>query len=207
MLARPPNSWDRATTFHNIIRKIEPDAVQGSNWDPNSIMHYPFEPGLIAAPEQYRNGLEPEGGLSARDMTWVRTFYPPLTPNDYRDLRAFESVTLNIGPGGQSNFVIRPAATRKYDIGTFGASDTVIVLFEEQRSQGDYAPLRKLGLTERETEVLYWISQGKSNPEIGMIIGASAGTVKKHAQSIFAKLGVEGRSNALLLALDVLRAK
>jgi CheY-like chemotaxis protein/DNA-binding CsgD family transcriptional regulator len=89
-----------------------------------------------------------------------------------------------------------------------GASDApVIVLFEEQRSQGDYAPLRKLGLTERETEVLYWISQGKSNPEIGTIIGASAGTVKKHAQSIFLKLGVEGRSTAMLVALDVLRAR
>jgi DNA-binding response OmpR family regulator/DNA-binding CsgD family transcriptional regulator len=88
-----------------------------------------------------------------------------------------------------------------------GAIDApVMVLMEERRSPGDYAPLRSLGLSERETEVLYWISQGKSNPEIGVIIGASAGTVKKHAQSIFAKLAVEGRSNAMLVALDVLGA-
>src|SRR5688572_20147329 len=49
-LAQPPNSWDRNKTFHNIIRKIDPDTVQGSSWDPNSIMHYPFGSGLIKEP-------------------------------------------------------------------------------------------------------------------------------------------------------------
>src|SRR5690606_7280149 len=46
-LAAPPNRWDRATTFHNIIKKLAPDTVRGSVWDPNSIMHYEFEAGLI----------------------------------------------------------------------------------------------------------------------------------------------------------------
>jgi DNA-binding response OmpR family regulator/DNA-binding CsgD family transcriptional regulator len=88
------------------------------------------------------------------------------------------------------------------------ASDApAMLLFEERRAPGDYAPLRTLGLSEREAEVLYWISHGKSNPEIGVIIGAAAGTVKKHAENIFAKLGVEGRSSAMLIALDVLRAR
>jgi hypothetical protein len=137
-LAKPPNRWDRATTFHNIIRKIQPDSVQGSNWDPHSIMHYPFEAGLIKDPETYRNGLDPEGGLSERDKAWVRTFYPALTADDYSELRLLESVTLNIGPGGQSNFVIRPAATRKYEIRTFGASDTVMVLFEDDNGELRY---------------------------------------------------------------------
>ena len=43
-LGGPPNNWSRETTFHNIIRKIQPDRVQGSTWDPDSVMHYPFEP-------------------------------------------------------------------------------------------------------------------------------------------------------------------
>ena len=137
-LAKPPNSWDRATTFHNIIRKIQPDSVQGSNWDPNSIMHYPFEAGLIKDPETYRNGLNPAGSLSERDKAWVRTFYPALTADDYSELRLMQSVTLNIGPGGQSNFVIRPEATRKYEIRTFGASDTVMVLFEDDNGELRY---------------------------------------------------------------------
>jgi hypothetical protein len=137
-LGKPPNSWSRNTTFHNIIRKIQPDTVQGSNWDPHSIMHYPFERGLIKAPEEYRAGLNPEGGLSERDKDWVKTFYPTLTPNDYTELRLLKSVSLNIEPGGQSNFVIRPDATRNYEIRTFGASDTVIVLFEDDNGELRY---------------------------------------------------------------------
>jgi Astacin (Peptidase family M12A) len=137
-LGEPPNSWDHNTTFHNIIRKIQPDTVQGSNWDPNSIMHYPFERGLIDAPEKYRAGLNPEPGLSERDKEWVRTFYPTLTPNDYTELKLLQSVPLDIAPGGQSNFVIRPDATRNYEIRTFGASDTVIVLFEDDNGELRY---------------------------------------------------------------------
>ena len=130
-LAKPPNSWSREQTFHNIIRKIDPDTVQGSSWDPDSVMHYPFEAGLILQPERYRNGLTPAGGLSDRDVTWVKTFYPAMgeAPADPL-LRPGESVRLQIGPGEQRNFRIEPTATRQYTIGTFGVSDTVIVLFE-----------------------------------------------------------------------------
>jgi hypothetical protein len=130
-LAGDPNFWDHDKTFFNIIRKIEPDTVQGSNWDPNSIMHYPFEAGLIEEPAQYRNGLTPAGGISARDQTWVKTFYPLLTETDHDDLKVAESVKLSINPGQQRNFNILPNATRMYKIETLGISDTVIVLFEE----------------------------------------------------------------------------
>jgi hypothetical protein len=71
-LGGPPNNWSRDTTFRNIIRKIRPDTVQGSSWDPHSIMHYPFEAGLIQAPAEYGAGLDPEPGLSARDKEWVK---------------------------------------------------------------------------------------------------------------------------------------
>lgn len=130
-LAQPPNRWDRQKTFNNIISKISPDTVQGSNWDPNSVMHYPFEAGLIKEPSQYRNGLTPAGGLSDRDKTWVRTFYPPLAAEEQSELKPFESVDLSLSPGQQKNFNIQPQATRKYTISTFGESDTVIVLFED----------------------------------------------------------------------------
>ena len=86
-LAKPPNSWTREITFWNIIRKIDPDTVQGSSWDPNSIMHYPFERGLINEPAQYRQGLQPAGALSQRDITWVRAFYPPLNDADHAELK------------------------------------------------------------------------------------------------------------------------
>ncbi len=76
-LGGPPNNWSRDKTQWNILRKIEPDTVQGSNWDPDSIMEYPFPAGLILQPEKYRTQpLRPGGGLSARDLSWVRAFYP-----------------------------------------------------------------------------------------------------------------------------------
>jgi hypothetical protein len=101
-------------------------------------MHYPFGPGLILEPEDYRNGLEPIPGLSDRDKAWVRTIYPQLHDDDYKELKLAESCLLNITPGDQRNFVIRPSVTRYYDVRTFGTSDTVIVLFEEQGGELRY---------------------------------------------------------------------
>lgn len=137
-LAKPPNGWTREKTHWNIIRKISPDTVQGSSWDPDSVMHYPFGPGLIREPAQYRQGVSPAGGLSQRDITWVRSFYPPLTNADYAELKLFESVPLAIEAGQQKNFTIACAATRKYEMRTFGASDTVLVLFEDNNGKLRY---------------------------------------------------------------------
>lgn len=59
-----------------------------------------------------------------------------------------------------------------------------------------------LGLTPREAEILSWVVQGKTNPEIGMILGIQLTTVKKHLESTFVKLGVENRTAAVTLALE-----
>ncbi len=136
-LAQPPNRWTRAQTFHNIIRKIEPDTVQGSNWDPNSIMHYPFRAGMIKEPVEFASGLTPEPGLSARDQAQVKFFYPHLEPS-YPELKVFESQTLSIQPGEQRNYTILPDMTRNYRIQTFGTSDTVMVLFEDDGGELKY---------------------------------------------------------------------
>jgi len=63
---------------------------------------------------------------------------------------------------------------------------------------------RVLHLTPREAETLLWAAQGKSNADIGTILGMSEKTVKQHLGSVFQKLGVEGRNAAALRALEVL---
>ena len=69
-------------------------------------------------------------------------------------------------------------------------------------------PLGSLGLTPRESEVLTWIAQGKSNYEIGVILRACTGTICKHVEHILAKLNVENRTAAAVVALAALaRAK
>ncbi len=44
--------------------------------------------------------------------------------------------------------------------------------------------------------------QGKTNPEIGTILGIQLTTVKKHLESTLMKLGVENRTAAVTLALE-----
>lgn len=68
----------------------------------------------------------------------------------------------------------------------------------------DATPLEKLGISPREAEVLLWMAQGKCNGDIATICDISIGTVKKHANHIFEKLGVEGRTSATLRALEAL---
>jgi len=65
-------------------------------------------------------------------------------------------------------------------------------------------PLESLGLTPREAEVLLWIAQGKSNADIGTILGCAENTVKVHLARIFEKQGFENRNAAAICALEVL---
>jgi len=130
-LAAEPNEWDRETTFHNILEKLDAQQVQGSTWDPDSIMEYEFEPALIDEPEKYdKNGLFPPGTLSKADKEWARKWYPPAEKQS-RNLQPFESVAVELTSGQQADFVFKPDATRRYTITTKGASDTLLVLFEE----------------------------------------------------------------------------
>jgi DNA-binding NarL/FixJ family response regulator len=65
-------------------------------------------------------------------------------------------------------------------------------------------PLESLGLTPREAEVLLWVAQGKSNPEIGTIIGAAENTIKVHLGRIFEKIGADNRHSAMFSAWETL---
>jgi DNA-binding NarL/FixJ family response regulator len=62
----------------------------------------------------------------------------------------------------------------------------------------------RFGLTEREAEVLLWISHGKANREISEILGISPRTVNKHLEQVFEKMGVENRASAAAAAVKLL---
>jgi hypothetical protein len=133
-----PNSWDDATIEQNILRKIATDAVKGSQWDPDSVMEYAFGPGLIAEPAQYAaTGLRPAGGLSQLDIAWVRVAYPKDgASTSLPQLQTGLSQLLQLDRGQTRVFEFLAPRTRTYNIGTFGTSDTVVVLFEVT-SQGN----------------------------------------------------------------------
>lgn len=60
---------------------------------------------------------------------------------------------------------------------------------------------QKLHLTEREQEVLHWLAQGASNEEIAKRLYVTVATVKAHLTSIFEKLEVTSRTQAIVAAL------
>jgi DNA-binding CsgD family transcriptional regulator len=79
-----------------------------------------------------------------------------------------------------------------------------VVVMRVEGPACDQAKLRVLGFGKRPTEVLYWLAQGKSNEEIGIILGIATQTVKGYLKPVFVKLGVENRTSATALVLSVL---
>ena len=80
----------------------------------------------------------------------------------------------------------------------------LLVLSEQPTAAWDTS-LAPLGLSRRESEVMRWVTEGKTNAEIGTILGISPRTVQKHLEHIFTHLGVETRTAAVARATERLR--
>lgn len=57
-------------------------------------------------------------------------------------------------------------------------------------------------LSEREREVLIWVARGKTNKEIGIILGISPKTVQHHVAHVYDKIGVSSRAGAAIYAME-----
>lgn len=83
--------------------------------------------------------------------------------------------------------------------------DWLFVLREVNDAATVEATMLAFGLTLRESEVLYWVAKGKTNRDIGDILGSSPATVKKHLERVYEKLGVETRTAAAAVAMQKVR--
>jgi hypothetical protein len=161
-LAKPPNGWDHDTTFHNILEKLTSQQVQGSSWDPDSIMEYEFEPGLIDEPEKYDiSGLTPPGTLSNADKQWALKWYPGLKAA-LTTLEPFQTVAVDLAAGQQIDFAIKPTSSRKFKIETKGASDTLLVLFEDINGVPRYLSGDDDSGEDRNASITYKLFQARS---------------------------------------------
>lgn len=86
-----------------------------------------------------------------------------------------------------------------------GRDDTVMFALEEEHAPPGPAALCSLGLTPRQAEVVYWVAQGKTNPEIALILGASPRTIDKHMERILERLQLENRGLLIVVAAEKLR--
>ncbi|MGB3931819.1 MAG: LuxR C-terminal-related transcriptional regulator, partial [Sphingobium sp.] len=83
--------------------------------------------------------------------------------------------------------------------------DEILIRLNHLDPQADIGRLQShFGLTQREAEVLLWVSYGKPNRVISEILAISPRTVNKHLEQIFEKLGVETRAAAAAFAVRVI---
>ncbi len=81
-------------------------------------------------------------------------------------------------------------------------SDAARVIEQFREAAGDLAPARAYApLTERELQILQGVADGRTNAQIGGVLGISGQTVKNHVTSILRKLAVNDRTQAVVLAL------
>jgi DNA-binding NarL/FixJ family response regulator len=80
-------------------------------------------------------------------------------------------------------------------------------LFHREPRSGEFTPNERaqisLGITERERQVLQLLANGRSNKEIAAQLGLSPNTVKTHVASLFEKLQVTRRTEAIQLAREL----
>jgi hypothetical protein len=125
-------------------------------------MEYEFEPGLIDEPEQYDvSGLTPPGTLSSADKEWARNWYPGLNAA-LTTLQPFQAVAVDIAAGQQVDFAIKPTASRKYTIETKGATDTLLVLFEDINGEPRYLSGDDDSGEDRNSSISYKLFEGRS---------------------------------------------
>lgn len=90
-------------------------------------------------------------------------------------------------------------------MGASGLAESMLLLSHAAAEAAAPRHLQQVALTPRETEVLSWLTKGKTNRDIADILGMSPRTVNKHLEHIFEKLGVETRTAAAAIAGQLLQ--
>ena len=87
-------------------------------------------------------------------------------------------------------------------LGRVSPGEYLLRLIDDDELVARSALKKRFELTEREAEVLFWLSRGKTNREIGQILTMSPRTVNKHLEPVYRKLSVENRTTAVSVCLQ-----
>jgi DNA-binding NarL/FixJ family response regulator len=80
---------------------------------------------------------------------------------------------------------------------------TLFEAMELDRNDSDSPRRATAGLTQRETDILALLAEGKSNRDISRALFLSEKTVKAHLAAVFRKLGVSNRTQAAMAAVSM----
>jgi DNA-binding NarL/FixJ family response regulator len=133
---------------------------------------------------------------SPQAARWLAEFCADL-PAERRALWLDAADTAGGGSGRRRSADGRMLMARR--LGDAGMGE-VMWLLSVQAADAPASRLATAALTPRETEVLSWVAKGKTNRDVGDILGLSPRTVNKHLEHVFEKLGVETRAAATALA-------
>lgn len=131
-MAKPPNLWDEQTTRHNILRKYSADQLNGTAFDPESIMLYFFPSSWTL------NGIGTKANevLSRIDKEFIAgaKMYPKTggTTSNATELKvnAARRTQASIGKAGEEDLYRFTIATDgRYSVDTRGPTDVVMKLF------------------------------------------------------------------------------
>ena len=177
-----------------------------------------------------RSAMEGSGrgtmALSDRDRTpwrderakrWVEEYFEPARGADrlpetlacwVEHQRSLLSGGGGVPPAREPLIVERPGKRLLVRLAADGPEgETDLLILEERHAPLSAGPLRALGFTAREAEVLIHVAHGRTNREIAATLHVSPPTVKKHLDNVYRKFGVTSRTEALsqaLRALDLL---
>lgn len=155
------NDWDEQTVRHNILNKLEPGDITGTDWDVTSLMHYPIAAGLIIKPEGYGNKSTPRNvTFSAQDKAFVLSTYPK-SSQARTELKPMSLVPLALESGEQADLILAPDGTRDYQIQTVGKSDSRIVAFELWDGEPRFVAADDDSAEERNAGLLLRLVQGR----------------------------------------------
>jgi DNA-binding CsgD family transcriptional regulator len=80
------------------------------------------------------------------------------------------------------------------------------IVVTERSDSSERSGFESLGLTPREAQVIELVAAGSTNGEIAGTLGLALGTVKKHLENVYTKLGVHGRAQVVAFAFETLAA-
>lgn len=136
-------------------------------------------------------------------MRWLAAFFETGQDEPVLPLEVWRWMQEAMG-GGAPAVYARDRGERRLQM-TYGGPVTgggfLLKLEEEHRAATPVPLADTYNLTPRELEVLLWVAKGKTNRDIGDILGMSPRTVNKHLEHIYEKLGVETRTAAAALAM------
>jgi hypothetical protein len=131
-MAKSPNFWDEATTRHNILRKYSADQINGTAFDPDSIMLYFFPASWTL------NGIGTKANevLSAMDKAFIAgaKMYPgvgaPAAEGVALKVNATKRTAASIGKAGEEDlFTFTASRDGRYVVDTSGPTDVVMKVF------------------------------------------------------------------------------